>query len=66
MHAVVREDAIQLRHLAPVRVGSHILAVFEREPGVNKQDLVVALAKRLSTTKAHAAEVLDHIFDGIE
>jgi DNA-binding protein HU-beta len=29
---------------------------------VNKQDLVVALAKRLSTTKAHAAVVLDHIF----
>lgn len=29
---------------------------------MNKQDLVVALAKRLSTTKAHAAVVLDHIF----
>jgi DNA-binding protein HU-beta len=30
--------------------------------GVNKQALVVALAKRLSTTKAHAAVIIDHIF----
>jgi DNA-binding protein HU-beta len=29
---------------------------------VNKQDLVVALAKRLTTTKAHAAVIVDHIF----
>ena len=29
---------------------------------VNKQDLVAALAKRLSTTKAHAADIVDHIF----
>jgi DNA-binding protein HU-beta len=29
---------------------------------VNKQDLVVALAKRLATTKAHAATIIDHIF----
>jgi DNA-binding protein HU-beta len=29
---------------------------------VNKQDLVAALAKRLSTTKAHAAGIVDHIF----
>ncbi len=29
---------------------------------MNKQDLVVALAKRLATTKTHAAGVVDHIF----
>jgi DNA-binding protein HU-beta len=29
---------------------------------VNKQDLVEALAKRLTTTKTHAAEIIDHIF----
>ena len=29
---------------------------------MNKQDLVVALAKRLSSTKAHAAVIVDHIF----
>ena len=29
---------------------------------MNKQDLVAALAKRLSTTKAHAAGIVDHIF----
>ena len=29
---------------------------------MNKQDLVAALAKRLSTTKAHAADIIDHVF----
>jgi DNA-binding protein HU-beta len=29
---------------------------------VNKQQLVEALAKRLDTTKAHAAAIVDHIF----
>lgn len=29
---------------------------------MNKQDLVEALAKRLTTTKAHAAGIVDHIF----
>ena len=34
----------------------------EREIGVNKQELVEALAKRLTTTKANAAAIVDHIF----
>ena len=29
---------------------------------MNKQQLVEALAKRLGTTKAHAATIVDHIF----
>ena len=31
---------------------------------MNKQDLVEALAKRLTTTKAHAAEIVNHVFGG--
>jgi DNA-binding protein HU-beta len=63
----VESDADNCTHLALLVVGFHILACpitypSSQERGVNKQDLVTALAKRLALSKTAAAKIVETVF----